>query len=264
MDDANQGQVNRSAADIYEEFFVPALFGEWAKPVADAAGIDTGFRVLDVACGTGVLARHVLDRVGPEGGVVGLDRNDAMLAVARRTMPMIEWRQGLAESLPFPDNSFDAVVSQFGLMFFDDRIAALSEMNRVLRPDGKFAFAVWDRLETLPGYAAMTDLLRRLFGDQVLAACEAPFNLGNRADLRGLFTKAGLPNVTIVTLGGTVRFSSIDAWVHTDIKGWTLADMIDDKQYEQLRAAALDELKRFQNSDGTISFPSSVHIVTAG
>ena len=67
-----------------------------------------------------------------------------------------------------------------------------------------------------------------------------------------------------MTLGGTVRFSSIDAWVHTDIKGWTLADMIDDKQYEQLRAAALDELKRFQNSDGTISFPSSVHIVTAG
>jgi len=263
MDDANQGQVNRSAADVYEEFFVPALFEEWARPVADAAGIEAGSRVLDVACGTGVLARHVLGRVGSEGAVVGLDRNDAMLDVARRTVPAIEWQQGLAESLPFPDSSFDAVVSQFGLMFFEDRIAALSEMNRVVRPGGKFAVAVWDRLESVPGYAAMTALLQRLFGDQVLAACEAPFNLGKRADLRGLFTKAGLPNGTIVPLGGRVHFPSIDAWVHTDIKGWTLADMIDDQQYEQLRAAALIELKRFQNSDGTVSFASSVHIATA-
>lgn len=262
MEATLRGQVNRSAADIYEEFFVPALFQEWVARVSDAAGIAAGDRVLDVACGTGVLARDLLDRVRPEGVVVGLDRNEGMLDVARRTMPAIEWRLGLAESLPFPDASFDVVVSQFGLMFFEDRVAALKEMNRVLRPGGRMALAVWDRLDTAPGYAAMTALLQRLFGDRVLAACEAPFNLGNLKKLGALFAEASMSDAQIQTLSGRVRFLSIEAWVHTDVKGWTLAEMIDDTQYQLLLGEAHVEMKRFQQPDGTVSFPSSAHIVT--
>ncbi len=258
-----RGQVTRSAAEVYEEFFVPALFREWAPRVAAAAAIRPGQKVLDVACGTGVLAREAASRAAPGGEVCGLDRNEGMLAVARREAPGIAWRQGLAEALPYDARRFDAVISQFGLMFFDDRRRALQEMLRVLRPGGRLAVAVWDRLETSPGYAAMTALLQRLFGERVAAGLRAPFVLGDADELRALFAAAGMPEVRIATETGTARFPSIEAWVHTDVKGWTLADLIDDAQYQELLQAAQTELRRFTTADGTVAFASPAHIATA-
>jgi ubiquinone/menaquinone biosynthesis C-methylase UbiE len=262
MDASQQGQVTRSAADVYDEFFVPALFAPWPGSVAQAAEIGPGQDILDVACGTGVLAREAARRVQPDGHVVGLDRNAGMLAVAKRKAPEIEWREGLAEALPFPKDRFDAVVSQFGLMFFDDRALALSEMWRVLKPGGRLAVAVWDALERIPGYAAMTALLQRLFGERIADALRAPFALGDPKALTALAAKAGIP-AQITTREGTACFPSIDAWVHTDVKGWTLADMIDDGQYQQLRQEAPRALARFVQPDGTVVFDAPAHILCA-
>jgi SAM-dependent methyltransferase len=261
--DAERGQVAATAAEIYEQFFVPALFAEWAGPVADAAGVTSGQRVLDVACGTGVLARAALERVGASGSVVGLDANEGMLAVARAAAPAVEWRSGLAESLPFEDGSFDAVVSQFGMMFFDDRLAALREMQRVRRPGGRIAIAVWGSLDATPGYAAMVDLLQRLFGDEAASALRAPFVLGDASELRALVAEAGLPDAEIRTEIGVARFPSIESWVFTDIRGWTLADMIDEAQYEQLLGEAQRELRRFVTPSGEVEFDSPALVVTA-
>lgn len=105
---------------------MPALFQEWVGPMLAASRVSRGQRVLDVACGTGVLARATAVR--PDGEVIGLDINEGMLAVARQKGAEVTWRQGQAESLPFIDDSFDTIVSQFGLMFFEDRRAALREM----------------------------------------------------------------------------------------------------------------------------------------
>jgi ubiquinone/menaquinone biosynthesis C-methylase UbiE len=262
MDAAQQGQLTRSAADVYDDFFVPALFAPWPEQVAQAAGIAQGHDVLDVACGTGVLAREAARRVRPGGAVVGLDRNDGMLAVARRKAPEIEWRQGLAEALPFADERFDAVVSQFGLMFFDDRVSALAEMWRVLKPGGGLAVAVWDALERTPGYAAMTALLQRLFGERIADALRAPFALGDPEALAALAAKAGI-QAQVTTHKGTARFPSIEAWVHTDVKGWTLADMIDDGQYRLLQREAPQALQRFVQPDGTVVFEAPAHILCA-
>ena len=263
MSDSDRGQVNTSAAEVYEAFFVPALFGEWSSRVADAAHIQPGQRVLDVACGTGVLARAVAERVGPEGEVVGLDINEGMLAVARKNAPHIEWRHGPAEALPFEDNSFDAVVSQFALMFFEDRRTALSEIVRVLRPGGRLAVAVWDSLDNTPAYATATAMLKRLFGDEAANALRSPFNLGDTATLQALFAEAGIPQAKITTIEGTARFASIEAWVTTDVKGWTLADMIDDDQFQQLLTEAEKVLQPFVTADGSVAFSSPAHIVTA-
>ncbi len=263
MDRAQQGQVTRSAADVYEEFFVPALFLEPARLMAQAANIGGADRVLDVACGTGVLAREAARFLRDGGRVTGLDRNAGMLAVARRLAPAIEWRQGPAEMLPFGDGAFDRVLCQFGLMFFDDRGAALRQMHRVLRPGGRMAVAVWDTLERTPGYAAMVGLLNRLFGAEAADALRAPFVLGDKDVLRRTFADAGLP-ARIETVEVTARFPSLDAWVHTDVKGWTLADMIDDAQYRTLLQAAHAELTRFQRADGSVAFSSPAHIVTLG
>lgn len=262
MNDAAKGQVNKSAAEIYEEFFVPALFQQWSARVADAAKIKPGQRVLDVACGPGTSAKEIISRVGPEGSVVGVDVNDGMLQVARRKAPKIEWRQGAAEALPFEDNSFDAVVCQFALMFFTDRRAAIGEMMRVLRPGGRLAVAVWDRVENSPGYAAVTELLQRLFGEEAADALRAPFNLGDLKTLRSEFVNAGVSDVDIETLSGTARFTSINDWMYTDVKGWTLADMINDTQFDRLLGEAEVALKEFVGADGKATFAAPAHIVT--
>jgi ubiquinone/menaquinone biosynthesis C-methylase UbiE len=258
-----KGQVTHNAAEIYEEFFLPALFQEWAPRVTDAAALASGQRVLDVACGTGVLACEAAKRVGRNGAVVGLDRNDGMLAVARRKAPGVEWKSGLAEALPFPNEAFDAVVSQFGLMFFDDRSKAIGEMWRVLRPNGRLAVAVWDRLENSPGYAGMVALLHRLFGERIANELRAPFALGDVTSLRALFENAGVAQVEIRTIIGEARFPSIDDWVRTDVKGWTLAELIDDAQYAVLLREARTTFQPYVHADGQVRFDSPAHIVTA-
>ena len=129
----------RGPAEIYDAHFVPALFAQWGPVVAAEAGVRKGDRVLDVACGTGALTLAAAEIAGPSGSVVGLDVNPEMLAVARRKPLQIEWLEGSAEALPLLSNSFDAVVSQFGFMFFEDKPKALGEMMRVLKPDGRLA-----------------------------------------------------------------------------------------------------------------------------
>lgn len=261
MENAEKGQLNKSAAEVYEEFFIPALFQEWTQKMSDAAQIQTGENVLDVACGTGVLARFAQERVGEKGSVTGVDINDGMLAVAEKKAPNIEWRKASAENLPFEDNSFEKVVSQFGLMFFEDRIKALKEMRRVLKPDGILAVAVWDSLENSPGYAKMTEILKNLFGDQTAATLEAPFVLGDKNILSELFAEAGMEEAKIKTETGTARFPSIASWVHTDIKGWTLADSINDEQYQLLLDEAQKTLKPFSDDTGKVTFDAPAHIV---
>jgi ubiquinone/menaquinone biosynthesis C-methylase UbiE len=260
MDEGLKGQVTRSAAEIYEAFFVPALFRQWAPVVADAAGIKAGQRVLDVACGTGVLAREA---AGRGASVSGLDRNEGMLELARRIAPSLEWKAGRAEQLPFPDAGFDAVVSQFGLMFFDDRPQALREMRRVLKPGGRLAVAVWDKLESSPGYAAMAALLERLFGRRIAGELHAPFALGDAVVLRALFAEAGVRDITVTVRRGTARFPSIEAWVSTDVKGWTLADLIDGDQYDRLQREAAVALRPFVQSDGAVAFDAPALIAAA-
>jgi len=262
MEATTRGQVTGSAAEGYEALLVPALFQAWAPRIVDAAGLSPGERVLDVACGTGVLAREAATRVSPAGSVVGLDCNDGMLDVARHTSPNIDWRLGQAEALPFEDDSFDAVLSQFGLMFFEDRVSALREMRRVLDAGGNLAVAVWDSLDNTPGYAALTGLLQSLFGDHVAEGLRSPYALGNPEELLSLFVAAGISNAQVRTEKGLARYPSIEAWVHTDVTAWTISDLIDDAQYELLLKTAQKQLKPFEKSDGRVEFLAPAHIVT--
>ena len=262
MSDAHAGQVTSTAAEIYDQFFVPALFAEWAPRLCDAALIGEGQAVLDVGCGTGVATRAATQRVGPTGAVTGVDINDGMLAVARGNDPDTTWQRAPAEKLPFEDDAFDAVVSQFALMFFDDPQQAIAEMNRVAKPGGQLAIAVWCSLSETPGYTAMAGLLGRLFGEEAAEALRVPYTMGDPSELESLLRTAGL-DATATTRPGTAVFPSIESWVHTDIRGWTLADMIDDEQFERLQLAAQDELQPFVRTDGTVAFEHPAIIVTA-
>lgn len=257
-----QAQVD--AAKAYEALMVPALFGEWASKVADTVQIQPGEQVLDVACGTGVLAREVLLRTGATGFVTGLDPSAGMLEVAKQLLPDVEWRQGVAESLPFPEASFDVVVSQFGLMFFDDRPEALREALRVLRPGGRLAFAVWDSLDNIPAYAEEVALLERLAGASAADALRAPFVLGNRGDLTTLFTDGGVESVEVATHKGTARFPSVRVMIEADLRGWLpiMNVVLTEEQIAGILQVAEQALSPYITGDGAASFGTSAHVVT--
>jgi ubiquinone/menaquinone biosynthesis C-methylase UbiE len=262
MNEHEKGQVAASAAEIYEQFFVPALFAEWPECILQAANVQTGDSLLDVACGTGVLAQEAADLVGTNGSVVGVDINEGMLAVARQKAPNITWKGGPAEALPFSSNTFDRVVSQFALMFFEDQAKAIAEMGRVVRPGGTVTVAVWDSLAATPGYAAVAEVLNELFGPEVAQSIQAPYSLGDKQKLTSLFAEAGMNDITIRTITGQARFASIEAWIYTDIKGWTLANIIDDEGYERLRQHAPQKLAQFVLADGSVAFDAPAHIIT--
>lgn len=260
---ATAGQVTKPAAEIYDEFFVPALFGAWAGPLCDAVGIAPGSAVLDVACGTGATTREAARRTGPSGRIVGLDRNPGMLYVARNRSADIEWVEGRAEELPFAADAFDTALCQFGLMFFDDRSRALDQMMQVVRPGGRIALSVWDEVAHSPGYADMIDLIEAMFGKDAADALRAPFVLGNRQTLAGVLDDAGIARATIKTLIGQARFASIHEWVRLDVRGWTLSEFIDDDGFRALVAAAEEKLGRYRSRDGSVVFAAPAHIVVA-
>ncbi|MGH1493795.1 MAG: class I SAM-dependent methyltransferase [Acidimicrobiales bacterium] len=262
LDAATTGQVTASAAETYETFFVPALFDQWPEPVLDIAGLSAGDDVLDIGCGTGVLARAAARQLGDSGSVTGIDINDGMLAVARQATERVTWQHGPAERLPYPDRSFDRVVSQFALMFFADQMASIEEMARVTRPGGTITVATWASVDQSPGYAAMVDLLQRIVGTEAAAALMAPFTLGTEEQLHEVIDNT-LPNATITCHPGRARFDSLEAWIHTDVRGWTLADMISDDQHNQLLAAAKTELAHFVGNNGEVSFAAPALIVSA-
>ena len=247
----------------YEELFVPALFREWAPRLIEAAKISSGQRVLDVACGTGIVAREAAGKVGPQGSVVGLDLNALMLAVAAQRAPRVSWKMGNAESLPFRDGSFDAVCCQFGLMFFVNRAAALKEMLRVMARGGRLVLAVWDRLENNPGYAAFVTLLERIAGDQAAAALRFPFVLGQKTELAALLKASGIGAAEITTHRGTARFPSLKAMVEADLRGWLplVGVILPEEQIQLTVTAAEQELRQFIASDGTAVFDTSAHLV---
>ncbi len=252
---ADRGQVTADAAAIYEAFFVPALFGQFPDAVLDHAGVAAGSRVLDVGCGTGVLARAASRRVGPTGLVAGVDPNDGMLAVARGTCPGVAWRSGTAEALPFDTGAFDRTVSQFSAMFFEDRARAVAEMARVTAPGGAVTLVTWCALARTPGYDAMVSLVADELGAGPADALRAPFALGDPADVRALLAPHG-DDLRVDEIPGTARFASVADWVRTDVRGWTLAELVDDDAEARLVERAGRDLARLVAADGTVSFPS--------
>jgi SAM-dependent methyltransferase len=227
MTDQQQWHLAGTAPEIYAEHLVPAVFAPWAPVLLDAAAVGTGHTVLDVACGTGVVAAAAAERVGPSGAVTGVDINPGMIAVAARTRG-VRWAQADAARLPFPDGGFDRVLCQAGLQFVPDRLGALREMRRVARPGGRVALLVWRALHHSPGFAALADALQAVVGPDAAAVMRAPFGFGD--DPRPLVTlldSAGFSDVDVQARAGTVRFGSVEAFVRCQRAASPLAAHVD-------------------------------------
>jgi len=200
MNAQGQWQVAGSAAETYERALVPAVFAAWAPLVVALADPKPGDRVLDIACGTGVVARLAADRVGSTGNVVGLDLNPGMLAVAASvashapaTSASITWREASAMKMPLPDATFDIAYCQLGLQFFPDRSAALREMYRILVLDGRLGVMVWRGIKYSPGFGALAAALDRHVSADAGGIMRAPFSLARRGRTAYAHRRCGLP-----------------------------------------------------------------------
>jgi ubiquinone/menaquinone biosynthesis C-methylase UbiE len=256
----------KKTATHYEQLMVPALFVSWSQRMLDEANIMPEDHILDVACGTGIVARNVLKRNGGNGvSITGIDPNPGMLAVAESISPGPNWKEGEAEELPFGDESFDVVVSQFGLMFFRDRKAALQEMMRVLSPGGRLVVSVFDSLDNNPGYNAMAGAFSNAAGEEVAQALRAPFSLGDTDELKSLCAESGLTSAEVTTHNGKARFPDVRTMVLADVKGWfPLAGIkLTDEQIDEVIQQAESALQPFISPDGRIEFPMQAHFITS-
>lgn len=258
-----------AAAQAYEDLHVPAMFRQWAPIMLEAVGMRAGYHLLDVACGTGVVAREAQSRFGDHADIAGLDLGAGMLSVASRLGPGIEWRHGSAEELPFERDAFDAVVCQFGLMFVPNQPAAVAEMLRVLKPGGQLAVAVWDKVENSPLYSIVIDLLERVAGSDAANALAAPFALGSEARLEKIFADAGAASARITARSCPAMFPGIRTLLEADLLGWlpimgvTLSDELAEQVIQEAEQALASFVIDTGANAGSVEFAAPALIVTA-
>jgi SAM-dependent methyltransferase len=200
----------------------------------------------------------VAERVGTTGRVVGLDLSAAMLAVARavpsKPGPVVEWQEGNALALPFPDQTFDLVTCQQGVQFFPDRAAGLREMHRVLVSGGRVALSIWGPLQRSPGFTILADALARHVAPGLL---DGPFSLSDSKEVRALLVGAGFEDVTIQPVTNLVRFPSTEAFLADYIGGSPLAGTlaeVDDPVRATIGREVSEALVAYKVADG-IAFP---------
>jgi ubiquinone/menaquinone biosynthesis C-methylase UbiE len=262
-------QLEESSAEAYERYLVPLLFAPGAEYLIELAEPGMGERVLDVACGTGIVARRAAEWVGTDGRVVGLDMNEGMLGVARKASsdvrPAIEWQQGDAADMPFPDQAFDVVFCQPGLQFFPDRPAALGEMHRVLVPNGRLALSVLRSTEHNPGYRLLAEALERHVGQDAGAMMRSPFSSLSADELRDLITGAGFREVRIFLGIGPVRYPSAEEFVRWEGASSPLAGPIGALRDDVRTALIQDvgEALRTYTDDNGIVFPTETYLTVA-
>jgi ubiquinone/menaquinone biosynthesis C-methylase UbiE len=259
-------QVAGNAAEIYQSELVPAVFGPWGPRVVELAALQSGLRVLDVACGTGLVARLAAEAVGVDGRVAALDVNPAMLEVASELPAVvgapIEWVEGDAQALPFAEASFDVVCCQLGLQFFPDRERALREMKRVLVAGGRAVVMVWREIDRAPGFAVLAAALGRTISADAEALMRAPFALGDAGELSRLLESAGFSDCTIRAEIGSVRFASAAMFIGSYIGGSPLAAIVATAPapaYEKL----VSEVERGLDScieQNSLFFPIEAHL----
>ena len=189
-------QLDSEAARCYQRFLVPVLFQPWGARLVERAVLSPGSRVLDLACGTGVIARLAAEKIGAEGQIVGVDVNPAMLSVAETLGPVsgapIHWRWANAERLPLLNLSFDAVICHQGFQFFPDRTKAALEMARVLRVGGRLALNVWCGLNRNPLASALVAALQKGGLPECCKTMRQPFSMRYQSEITAPIEAAGL------------------------------------------------------------------------
>lgn len=251
--------------EIYESVLVQPLFRPFAEELVARLQPGRGESLIDVACGTGIAARLVREQLGSAARIVGVDVSPAMLAVARKVDPTVEWREGNAASLPVGDERFSLLTCHQGLQFFPDKLATARELHRVLAPNGRVAVATWRSLEDNPVALELNDVAERHVGKIV----DSRHSFGDADALKTLLEDAGFHDVRVETISRDVRFAdgplfarlNAMAVIGMSEKGKALSEVERSELAGRIAADSRDVIERSMSS-GEWVFPLSTNVAT--
>jgi ubiquinone/menaquinone biosynthesis C-methylase UbiE len=266
-------QLEGSAPELYERYLVPAITSLWAADLVRRAAPQLGERVLDVACGTGVVARLAARAMG-KGRVIGLDINAGMLAVARSRpvdslAPSIEWLKASALDMPLADRSFDLILCQLGLQFFPDRTRALQEIRRLLVPDGRVALSVFTAIEHTPVANALAQVLDRHLGTGASTVKRSEHSLCDASELHRLVAGAGFRDIGIQPVTQIIKFPSAREYVRLQLAATPQASLlktVESAQRDTLIDAITADLSASLGISGGalgLTSPQEAHVLLA-
>ena len=256
-----------SFPEMYEQWLAAPLFRPWAELALEEVKLSKGDRLLDVACGTGIVARVARERLRDGKGIVGIDISADMLAIARAVAPDIDWRQGSATDLPLrEDEQFEVVVCQQGLQFFPDKRAAAVEMRRALKSGGRLAVLTWRPDSEVPLFRELRDVAQRHVG----AIADQRHSFGDRAALEALFREAGFHDARSRTISRTIWFGNgtpflrmnTMALVGMSAGGKTMTDADRKRAVETIIGDSAPVLQRYSGGLN-LGFELSTNLLTA-
>ncbi len=251
----------------YERFFVPTIGEPLAHDLIDRAALRPGERVLDVACGTGIVARLAAQQVGAQGSVAGLDVNPGMLAVAQTVAPdimSITWHESSAEDMPLQDDTFDAVLCQFSLQFIPDKSAALREMRRVLTPGGRLIFNVPGPMAK--SFAELAGAMEQYVSPQAAGFVAHVFSLHDIKEIQQLLSEAGFRDIDIEANDKTLILPPPKEFLWQYVYSTPLAGMVANADKEALAALERDVVEKWQDyseKDGSMRYEQRIVEVSA-
>ena len=253
-----------NAPENYEHFFVPVIGEPLAKELIRQAALQEGERILDVACGTGIVARLARQQAGVAGTVTGVDLNPGMLAVARSATPPdapIEWHEAGAEAMPLPDEAFDVALCQLGLQFMEDKPGALKEMWRVLAPGGRL-------LLNIPGppgpvFTALAGAMEHHIGPAAAGFVNRVFSLHDTEEIRQLLNNAGFRDVTVQAEHTTLSLPEPKAFLWQYVHSTPLAGAVSESDEEVLPALENEVIGTWQDYVDNGALMYQQRIVTA-
>ena len=237
---------------MHEQYLVPAIYAQWAGRVAEIAEIDIGQHVLDVACGTGTLARAIQLETGLSGKIIGLDTNKKMLASAKTHSHGIDWQLGDATAMPFEKNRFDRVMCQFALMFISNRVSVIKEMLRVCKPDGLVVLATWGPLHHGGAYDALIKLVRKYLGSHAALKMSSPWALGKPGVMDALLLTSGVNEYECHQRVGQASYPSVRAFVEAHLRLAGEFKNLSEQSLEEIYNAANMELRPFLATGGQL------------
>lgn len=243
MSSNTKWQLSGNATELYEKFLVPTIFVPWAQHILSNVVPQRGDNILDVACGTGIVARMAKARVGPSGQVVGVDLNAGMLEVARATAAdgTIEWLEADVGHIPLEDGIFDKTYCQQGLQFFPDKVCALREIARLLKSNGTCVAVVAQSIEQNPLMHSQSAALENHINKDAAAGIRAVCGLSDKEEIKGLFESAGYIDVECKTVDLTLTHPDGRTFVKNGVMSTPVAGLMADWD-DEAREALLDDI----------------------
>jgi len=254
--------------EVYDNHLGAVLFEPYAADLVNRLKPRAAKDVLELACGTGIVTRALLEGLKPRPRLVATDLNEPMLHYARSKVasaPGLEWRQADASDLPFPDASYDAVVCQFGVMFVPDKLAAMKEARRVLRPGGVFAFNVWDKLEENDLGRTAHEVITRFFPFDPPQFYTIPFGFHDAELIRSMLGQAGFADVEIESVAKESKSLSAGHVAVGLVRGNPVVNAIQERGGVEVGTviAAVEEALRSRYGDSPLKAKMRAFVVMA-